>query len=107
MRIEELEKITEMWKKHILVDGLEGYSLEIDPDVPTELVAIALYLDSSTVKAAGETQEFYEGYKQAATDILNLIGIEMIEEIEMKTILIKRRAAEQDKQEFLMKHIWE
>lgn len=107
MRIEEFEKIIGMWKKHILIEGLEGYSLEIDTDVPNELASIALYLDSSTVKAAGEIQEFYEGYKQAATDILNLIGIEMIEDSDMKTILIKRKATDQDKQELLKKYIWE
>jgi len=107
MRIDEYEKIIEIWKKHILVEGLEGYSLKIDEDVPNQLVAIALYLDSSTVKAAGEIQDFYEGYKQAATDILNLIGIEMIEDENIRAIMIKRKAADQDKQELLKKYIWE
>jgi hypothetical protein len=107
MRVEDFNKIVEMWERLILVEALEGYSLEIDEDVRLEFAAIALYLDSTTVRAAGEIQEYYEGYKQAATDILNLIGVELVEDHEMKTIQIKRISTEDDKQEILKKHIWE
>ncbi len=107
MRIEDFNKILEMWERHILVETLEDYSLEIESDVPKEFAAIALYLDSSTVRAAGEIQEYYEGYKQAATDILNFMGVELVEDHEMKTIHIKRIASEEDKQELLKKLIWE
>jgi hypothetical protein len=106
MKVEEFEKIVEAWKSHILVDALEGYSLEIDEDVPREFAAIALYLDSLTVRAAGETTEYYDGYRKASTDILHLIGIEMIQDDEMRAIYIKRKAYEEDKQEILKQYIW-
>jgi len=106
MRVEEFEKIVEMWSNHILVDALYGYSLEIDEDVPREFAAIALYLDSTTVRAAGEVLEYYDGYRQAASDILNLIGVEMVQDDEMRIIHIKRKAIQEDKQEVLKKHIW-
>jgi hypothetical protein len=89
MRVEEFEKIVEMWRNHILVDALEGYALEIDEDVPKEFAAIALYLDSATVRAAGEVVEYYDGYRQAASDILSLIGVEMIQDDQMRVIYIK------------------
>ncbi len=107
MRVEDFEKIIEMWRGHILVEALEGYDIEIQDDVPDHFAAIALYLDSLTVRAAGNTQEFYEGYKKAATDILNLIGVEIFEDTETKLILIRRKAIEEDKQEILKKYIWE
>jgi hypothetical protein len=106
MRVEEFEKIVEMWRNHILVDALEGYALEIDEDVPKEFAAIALYLDSATVRAAGEVVEYYDGYRQAASDILSLIGVEMIQDDQMRVIYIKRSSAKLDKQEELKKYIW-
>lgn len=107
MRIEDFDKILEMWERHILVEALEDYSLEIESDVPKEFAAIALYLDSLTVRAAGEIQEYYEGYKQAATDVLNFMGVELVEDHDMKTIHVKRITSEEDKQEVLKKLIWE
>jgi hypothetical protein len=106
MKVEEFEKIVEMWKSHILVDALFGYSIEIEQDVPKEFAAIALYLDSSTVRAAGESTEYYDGYRKASSDILSLIGVEMIQDDEMKTIYIRRKAAEEDKQEIIKKYVW-
>lgn len=106
MKVKDFDKIVEAWKSHILVDTLWGYSLEIDEDVPREFAAIALYLDSSTVRAAGETTEFYDGYRKASTDIFELIGIEMVQDDEMKIILIRRKIVEEDKQEMLKQHIW-
>jgi hypothetical protein len=106
MKVDDFDKIVEAWKSHILVDALWGYSLEIEEDVPREFAAIALHLDSLTVRAAGETTEFYDGYRKASVDILELIGVEMVQDDEMKTILIKRKFAEEDKQEILKQHIW-
>ncbi|GIW46390.1 MAG: hypothetical protein KatS3mg078_0267 [Deltaproteobacteria bacterium] len=106
MRVEDFDKIVEMWKKHILSDVLKDYKLEIDEDVPKEFAAIALYLDSSTVRAAGEVLEYYDGYRQAASDILNLIGVEMLQDDTLKVIRIRRKAVEEDKQELLKKYIW-
>ncbi|HWP91251.1 MAG TPA: hypothetical protein VNN20_03500 [Thermodesulfobacteriota bacterium] len=107
MRVEEFDRIVEMWKNHLLVDALEGYSLEIDEDVPREFAAIALFLDSTTVRAAGEVVDYYEGYKRAATDILSLIGVEMVQDDHMKLIQVKRSFVKEDKQELLKKYIWE
>lgn len=106
MKVEDFDKILEAWKSYILVDALLGYSLEIEEDVPREFAAIALYLDSSTVRAAGETAEFYDGYRKASTDILELIGVEMVQDDEMKTILLKQKVTEEDKQETLKHYIW-
>ncbi len=66
MRVEDFDKIVEMWKKHILSDVLKDYKLEIDEDIPKEFAAIALYLDSSTVRDEGEVLEYYDSYRQAA-----------------------------------------
>jgi hypothetical protein len=106
MKVEEFEKIVEAWRNYILVDMLQNYSLEIDEDVPKEFAAIALYLDTTTVRAAGETTEFYDGYRRAATDVLNLLGVEIAQDDEMRSIHIRRKAAEEDKQELLKKYIW-
>lgn len=107
MRVEDFDKIKEMWKDHILVEALQGYDLEIEDGLPEHFAAIALYLDSLTVRAAGDTHDFYEGYRKAATDILNLIGVEILEDKETKLILLRRKATEEDKQEILKKYIWE
>ncbi|HEX3036440.1 MAG TPA: hypothetical protein VHT73_15190 [Thermodesulfobacteriota bacterium] len=106
METEEFERIVETWRNYILVDALEGYQLEIDEDVPKEFAAIALYLDSATVRKAGDLEDFYQGYKQAATDVLNLIGVEMVQDDMMKVILIKRKISEEVKQEKLKEYIW-
>jgi len=106
MNVDEFEKIVESWRSYILVDALAGYSLEIDEDVPKEFAAIALYLDTTTVRAAGETTEYYDGYRKAATDVLNLLGLQMVQDDEMRIIHIKRRASEEDKEELLKEYIW-
>src|SRR3970040_3184491 len=98
MKVDEFEKIIESWRSYILVDALQDYSLEIDEDVPKEFAAIALYLDTTTVRAAGETTEYYDGYRKAATDVLNLLGLQMVQDDEMRIIHIKRRGSEEDKE---------
>jgi len=106
MKVDEFEKIIESWRSYILVDALQDYSLEIDEDVPKEFAAIALYLDTTTVRAAGETTEYYDGYRRAATDVLNLLGLQMVQDDEMRIIHIKRRGSEEDKEELLKQYIW-
>lgn len=106
MKVDEFEKIIESWRSYILVDALQDYSLEIDEDVPKEFAAIALYLDTTTVRAAGETTEYYDGYRKAATDVLNLLGLQMVQDDEFKVIYIKRRVSEKDKEELLKEYIW-
>ncbi len=106
MEMEEFERIVEMWRNYILVDALEGYQLEIDEDVPKEFAAIALYLDYSTVRKAGDIEDYYQGYRQAAVDILNLLGLEMAQDDMIRVILIKRKVSEEVKQEKLKEYIW-
>ena len=106
METEGFERIVEMWRNYILVDALEGYQLEIDEDVPKEFAAIALYLDYATVRKAGDVEDYYQGYRQAAVDILNLIGVEMSQDDMMKVILIKRKISAEVKQEKLKEYIW-
>jgi len=106
MKVDEFEKIIESWRSYILVDALQDYSLEIDEDVPKEFAAIALYLDTTTVRAAGETTEYYDGYRKAATDVLNLLGLQMVQDDEMRIIHIKRRVSEEDNEEVLKQYIW-
>ena len=106
MNVDEFEKILDIWKRYLLVDALEDYQLEIDDDVSKQCAAIALYLDSNTVRASGEVLDYYNGYKQAASDILNLIGVEMVQDDEMKLIQIRRKTSQDDKQEELKEYIW-
>ena len=106
MKKETIEKIIDAWKSHLLVGPLEGYQLEIADDVPEAFAALALYLDSKTVRASGEVEEFYEGYRQAAVDVLNLIGVEIAQDDQMKVISLFRKETGDDKQEELKKHIW-
>ncbi len=106
MNKEDIEKVIESWKTHLLVGPLEGYQLDIDKHILPEFAAIALFLDSKTVKAAGEVEEYYEGYRQAAVDVLNLMGIEIAQDDQFKVISLYKKERDEDKQEELKKHIW-
>jgi hypothetical protein len=106
MKKEDIERVIQAWKNHLLVGHMEGYHLEIADDVPPEFAAIALFLDSKTVRASGEVEEFYEGYRQAAVDILNLIGVEISQDDQMRVISLFRKESGEDKQEELKRHIW-
>lgn len=106
MKKEAIDKIIDAWKSHLLVGPLEGYQLEIADDVPEAFAALALYLDSKTVRASGESEEYYEGYRQAAVDVLNLIGVEIAQDDQMRVVALFRKETGDDKQEELKKHIW-
>ncbi len=106
MKEQDVERIIEAWKQHLLVEQLEDYALEIDNSLTPKIAAIALFMDSKTVRAAGETEDFYEGYKRAAFDLLNMIGIEITQDDYMKVISVVRKQSDEQKQEELKKHIW-
>jgi hypothetical protein len=106
MKKEDIDKIIQAWKDHLLVHQMEGYQLEISEDVLPEFAAIALYLDSKTVRASGEVEEFYEGYRQAAVDVLNLIGVEIAQDDQLRVISLFKKESAEDRQEELKKHIW-
>ena len=106
MKKEAVEKVIQTWKSHLLVGHMEGYELEISDDVPPEFAAIALFLDSKTVRASGEVEEYYEGYRQAAVDVLGLSGVEISQDDQSKVVSLFRKESGDDKQEELKKHIW-
>jgi len=101
-----IDKVINAWKNHLLTGDLEDYQLEIDEKIPIDFVAIALHLDSRTVKAAGREEEYYEGYRDAAVDVLNLLHIEIIQDDHSKVIALYHKEIDDDKQEELKKHIW-
>jgi len=106
MRVDEFEKIVERWKNYILRGPLEDYTLEIDPAISNELAAITLFLDINTVRASGEVEEFYEGYRKASTDVLEFMGIHLTQDDEMKIVKIDTSSNNADLQEQLKQHIW-
>ncbi len=101
-----LDAVIEMYTNHILQGELEGFKIDISPEIKDELAAIALYLDSKTVRASGEIEEFYEGYKRAAFDILSFMGVEFFEDRENKLIKIMKSNDNFQLQEELKKSIW-
>jgi hypothetical protein len=106
MRVDEFDKVVDQWKNYIFRGPLEEYSLEIDPDISKDIAAIALYLDQKTVKASGEIEEFYDGYRSAANDILELIGICLEQDDENKVVKVAIAPNNSSLQEELQKHIW-
>ena len=106
MTAEQYEKIVDRWKQYIFRGPLEDYSLEIDPSISNDIAAIALYLDQKTVKASGEVEEYYEGYRTAASDILQLVGVCLEQDDENKVVKVSVSPYDSSLQEELQKHIW-
>jgi len=106
MRVDEFDKVVDKWKNYILRGPLEGYTLEIDPELSRDIVAIALFLDQKTVKASGEVEEFYEGYRRASTDILEFVGVSLEQDDGNKIVKISVAPNNSALQEELQKHIW-
>ena len=101
-----IDRIIDAWKSHLLRGDLEDYQLEIDEKVPIKFAAIALHLDSKTVKASGKEEGYYEGYRDAAVDILNLLHIEIAQDDHSKVISLYLIEVDDDQQERLKQHIW-
>ena len=106
MRIEYPEEIINKWKDSIIAGDLQDYELKIDDDVKEDFANLAMFLDYMTVKASGHVMDYYDGYKQAASDILGLIGIYIVQDDERKIINLKYQPPDNDIQEQLKKHIW-
>ncbi|MEM7007986.1 MAG: hypothetical protein AAF462_02520 [Thermodesulfobacteriota bacterium] len=106
MKQETIDKIIDAWKNHLFQGELSEYQLEIDNKVPMEFAAIALHLDSRTVKASGKEEEYYEGFRDAAIEILTLLEVEIVQDDQMKVISLLYKESEDDKQEELKQHIW-
>ena len=106
MTNDEVERIIESWKNHLATGGMQDFILEIEENVPKKFAAIALFLDSKTVKASGENEDYYEGYRQASLDVLSVLGVQIAQDDETRTITLFRRESDEGKQEELKKHIW-
>ena len=106
MTSEQYEKVVDQWKQYIFRGPLEDYSLEIDPSISNDIAAIALYLDQKTVKASGEVEEYYEGYRTAASDILQLVVVCLEQDDENKVVKVSVSPYDSSLQEELQKHIW-
>lgn len=106
MDVHTLDAVIEMYTSHLLQGELEGFQIEISPEIKDEIAAIALYLDSKTVRASGEIEEFYEGYKRAAFDVLTFMGVEFFEDRENRLIRIMKSNYDSNLQEELKKSIW-
>jgi len=106
MKEESIERIINAWKSYLLQGDLSDYQLEIDEKIPTEFAAIALHLDSRTVKASGKEEAYYEGFRDAAIEVLTLLQVEIVQDDQFKVISLVHRDMEDDKQEELKQHIW-
>ncbi len=106
MRIEYPDEIITKWKDSIVAGDLKDYELKIDEDVKEDFANLAMFLDYMTVKASGHVMDYYDGYKQAASDVLALLGIYIVQDDERKIINLKYQPPDNDLQEQLKKHIW-
>ena len=106
MKKEIVDRVINSWKSFLLQGDLEDYQLEIDERVPIKFAAVALYLDLRTVKASTKEEEYYEGFKDAAVEVLNLLQIEIAQDDQLKVISLYLKEVADDKQEELKQHIW-
>ena len=68
--------------------------------------AIALFLDNKTAKASGESTDYYEGFKKASLQVLDLLEILIAEEPEQKIIKITSKESTRVRDQKLAKEIW-
>jgi len=106
MKKEIVDRVINSWKSFLLQGDLEDYQLEIDERVPIKFAAVALHLDLRTVKASTKEEEYYEGFKDAAVEVLNLLQIEIAQDDQLKVISLYLKEVADDKQEELKQHIW-
>ena len=106
MRVEQLEKVMDMWSKYVLTGPMSEYKIEIEPEVSNEFASTALYMDFKTCRASGEVEEYYEGYKRAAVDLLSFLGIEISQDDEQKVIRISKSNMDATAKEELLKNVW-
>jgi len=104
--IENAKEVIEDWKSQVLVGPLEEYELEIDEEVPAEYAAATLFLDLYTMKASGNTNDYFAGYSKAASDILKFMGVEIFQDDLQKKVYIKRNLEFDKTQEKLKEFLW-
>ncbi len=106
MKQEIIDRVINAWKDYLLQGELEDYQLEVDEKIPVKFAAIALHLDLRTVRASSKEEEYYEGYRDAALEVLNLLQIEIAQDDQLKVISLYQKETDEDKQEELKQHIW-
>ncbi|MGB2691114.1 MAG: hypothetical protein WBB48_10395 [Thermodesulfobacteriota bacterium] len=106
MKQETIDRVINAWKNHLFQGELQDYQLEIDENVPLAFAAIALHLDSRTIKASGKEEEYYEGFREAAIEVLSLIQVEIAQDDQLKVISLYHKETDDGKQEELAQHIW-
>lgn len=106
MKQEIIDRVIKAWKNHLFQGEMQDYQLEIDENVPPAFAAIALHLDSRTIKASGKEEEYYEGFRDAAIEILSLIEVEIAQDDQLKVVSLYHKENQDDKQEELAQHIW-
>jgi len=106
MTDKQLNKTVEKWKSFMLKGNLAEYSLEISPEIPREFAAVALFLDIQTVRASGNEEKFYEGYRESSVDILKFMGVEMFQDDAQKKIAILPSSRDHKAQERLVRSVW-
>ena len=106
MNEEQFKKAVDKWKKFILNGPLAGYSLEIDPKIPKEFAAVALFLDIQTVRASGNDEKFYGGYREASSDLLKFMGVDMFQDDKSKKIALVPSSVDPEAQAKLARSMW-
>lgn len=106
MTDEQFGKAVGKWKDFILNGPLAEYSLEISPEIPREFAAVALFLDIQTVRASGNEEKFYEGYREASSDLLKFMGVEMFQDDSRKKIALLPSSRDPEAQERLVRSVW-
>jgi len=106
MKQETIDRVINAWKDYLLQGDLEDYQLEVDEKIPVKFAAVALHLDLRTVRASSKEEEYYEGYRDAALEVLNLLQIEIAQDDQLKVISLYQKEMDEDKQEELKQHIW-
>ena len=64
------------------------------------------FLDNKTAKASGESTDYYEGFKKASLQVLDLLEILIAEEPEQKIIKITSKESTRVRDQKLAKEIW-
>ncbi|QMU56599.1 MAG: hypothetical protein GKS04_05640 [Candidatus Mycalebacterium zealandia] len=106
MTEEQFNKAVEKWKNFILKGPLAEYTLEIDPKILKEFAAVALFLDIQTIRASGNEEKFYEGYREASSDILKFMGIEMFQDDNKKKIALVPSSYDPEARTRLARSMW-
>ena len=106
MKQETIDRVINAWKSHLFQGELQDYQLEIDDNVPLAFAAIALHLDARTIKASGKEEEYYEGFREAAIEVLSLIEVEIAQDDQLKVISLYHKESDNGKQDELAQHIW-